>query len=163
MVLSIREAEAEGLRNVGLGFLPYYCDHLLNGAIVGGAVPEIYDQGPGRATHHRSARGFEWVPATVGWPERQSAWGHGRNIGGGAIRRRWSHEMPRLITEMSESPQVGQFYLAIDPVKFGGTELPARLEVMLNEMLSQDGVRLPGDSRISARKRGKEDGILLLR
>lgn len=43
---SIREAEAEGIRNVGLGFLHYYCSHLLNGAITGDAKPKVIDQSP---------------------------------------------------------------------------------------------------------------------
>lgn len=30
---------------------------------------------------------------------------------------------------------------------------------MLGEMLSQDGVRLPGDNRICARKRAEEEGV----
>jgi (2R)-3-sulfolactate dehydrogenase (NADP+) len=38
---SIRDAEAEGLRNVGLGYLPIYCEHLLCGKIDGRAVPVV--------------------------------------------------------------------------------------------------------------------------
>jgi (2R)-3-sulfolactate dehydrogenase (NADP+) len=36
---SMREAEAEGLRNVGLGYLPTYCRHLRNGKVDGQALP----------------------------------------------------------------------------------------------------------------------------
>ena len=43
---SVREAEAEGIRNVGLGFMPYYCDHLLHGAIAGDAQPVVLDKSP---------------------------------------------------------------------------------------------------------------------
>ncbi len=38
---SIREAEADGIRNVGLGYLPTYADHVLCGKVVGHAVPEV--------------------------------------------------------------------------------------------------------------------------
>ena len=38
---SIREAEAEGIRNVGLGYLPTYCSHLLCGKVDGAAVPVV--------------------------------------------------------------------------------------------------------------------------
>ncbi len=38
---SIRDAEAEGIRNVGLGYLPTYCSHLLCGKVVGTAVPVV--------------------------------------------------------------------------------------------------------------------------
>jgi (2R)-3-sulfolactate dehydrogenase (NADP+) len=36
---SMRDAEAEGLRNIGLAYLPTYCEHLRIGKIVGDAVP----------------------------------------------------------------------------------------------------------------------------
>ncbi len=38
---SIRDAEAEGIRNVGLGYLPTYCSHLLCGKVDGSAVPSV--------------------------------------------------------------------------------------------------------------------------
>ncbi len=38
---SIREAEAEGIRTVGLGYLPVYCEHLRCGKVVGDAVPTL--------------------------------------------------------------------------------------------------------------------------
>ncbi|HEY4608906.1 MAG TPA: Ldh family oxidoreductase [Ilumatobacteraceae bacterium] len=38
---SIRDAEAEGIRNVGLGYLPLYGAHLLCGKVVGTAVPTV--------------------------------------------------------------------------------------------------------------------------
>ncbi len=39
---SIREAEAEGIRNVGLGYLPTYLLHLTCGKIIGSAVPQVF-------------------------------------------------------------------------------------------------------------------------
>jgi (2R)-3-sulfolactate dehydrogenase (NADP+) len=36
---SIRDAEAEGIRNVGLGYLPIYCEHLRCGKVDGSANP----------------------------------------------------------------------------------------------------------------------------
>ena len=38
---SIRDAESEGIRNVGLGYLPTYCSHLNCGKVVGTAVPGV--------------------------------------------------------------------------------------------------------------------------
>ena len=38
---SIREGEADGIRNVALGYLPTYADHLACGKVVGGAVPVL--------------------------------------------------------------------------------------------------------------------------
>ena len=36
---SIRDAEADGIRNVGLNYLPHYCEHLRCGKVDGTAVP----------------------------------------------------------------------------------------------------------------------------
>ena len=38
---SIRDAEAEGIRVVGLSYLPTYCDHVACGKVVGDAVPSV--------------------------------------------------------------------------------------------------------------------------
>lgn len=38
---SIREAEAEGIRVVGLSYLPTYCDHVACGKVLGNAVPTV--------------------------------------------------------------------------------------------------------------------------
>lgn len=39
--VSIRDAEAEGIRNVGLGYLPLYLDHLRCGKVIGSAQPTL--------------------------------------------------------------------------------------------------------------------------
>ncbi len=43
---SIRDAEAQGLRNVGLGYLPVYCSHLRCGKVNGYAVPQVLHSAP---------------------------------------------------------------------------------------------------------------------
>lgn len=44
---SIRDAEAEGIRTVGLSYLPTYCDHVACGKVVGNAVPAVSVPRPG--------------------------------------------------------------------------------------------------------------------
>lgn len=44
---SVRAAEAEGTRGIGLGYLPYYCNHLRAGKIRGDAVPAVRQTLPG--------------------------------------------------------------------------------------------------------------------
>jgi (2R)-3-sulfolactate dehydrogenase (NADP+) len=44
---SIAAAEAEGTRGIGLGYLPYYCQHLRVGKIAGDAVPRVTTPRPG--------------------------------------------------------------------------------------------------------------------
>jgi (2R)-3-sulfolactate dehydrogenase (NADP+) len=43
---SVRDAEAEGIRNVGLAYLPVYCEHLLCGKIRGDAQPSLLGAAP---------------------------------------------------------------------------------------------------------------------
>src|SRR5215207_2541431 len=38
---SIRDAEADGIRTVGLSYLPTYCDHVACGKVLGDAVPTM--------------------------------------------------------------------------------------------------------------------------
>jgi (2R)-3-sulfolactate dehydrogenase (NADP+) len=54
---SIREAEAEGTRGIGLGYLPWYCGHLKVGKIKGMAQPVVRQTGPG-VVHVDAADGF---------------------------------------------------------------------------------------------------------
>jgi (2R)-3-sulfolactate dehydrogenase (NADP+) len=42
MAVSMREAEAEGIRNVGLSYLPTYCLHLQCGKVDGTAIPVVH-------------------------------------------------------------------------------------------------------------------------
>src|SRR4029077_14797983 len=43
---STREAEAEGIRNVGLGYLPIYCEHLRCGKVKGDAEARVIEAAP---------------------------------------------------------------------------------------------------------------------
>lgn len=43
---STRAAEAEGTRGIGLGYLPFYCQHLKVGKIIGEAVPTVTRPSP---------------------------------------------------------------------------------------------------------------------
>ncbi|MBD1205687.1 MAG: Ldh family oxidoreductase [Rhodobacteraceae bacterium] len=45
---SIRDAEAEGTRGIGLGYLQWYCGHLKVGKIAGHALPTVRQTAPGR-------------------------------------------------------------------------------------------------------------------
>ncbi len=44
---SIRDAEAEGTRGIGLGYLPWYCGHLRVAKIAGAAIPHVTQPAPG--------------------------------------------------------------------------------------------------------------------
>lgn len=54
---SIRDGEADGIRNVALGYLPTYCDHLAVGKVVRNAVPTMETPRPG-VVHVDAKLGF---------------------------------------------------------------------------------------------------------
>lgn len=54
---SIRDAEAEGIRNVGLGYLPTYLLHLHCGKIIGSAIPRVGESN-GSTLHVDAGFGF---------------------------------------------------------------------------------------------------------
>lgn len=58
---SIRAAEAEGARGIGLGYLPFYCGHLRVGKIRGDAAPRLERTAP--AAHRVDAGGGFAHPA----------------------------------------------------------------------------------------------------
>lgn len=53
----------------------------------------------------------------------------------------------------------GHLVLAIDPARFGQDRFLARVEGLFEQMLEQEGVRLPGDRRLANRARTPNDGI----
>jgi (2R)-3-sulfolactate dehydrogenase (NADP+) len=48
-------------------------------------------------------------------------------------------------------PRTGQFFIAIDPAAFLGDQFGARMELLIQAMSAQPGVRLPGAKRVAAR------------
>jgi (2R)-3-sulfolactate dehydrogenase (NADP+) len=56
---------------------------------------------------------------------------------------------------------VGQLAILLDPRALGGEAAIAHCEELLQEMLRQPGVRLPGDRRLASRARLEAEGIAL--
>ena len=71
----------------------------------------------------------------------------------------WSYQTPSLLGTEGGPPNIGQLFIAIDPSKVGGEELPIRMEAMITALLEQDGVRLPGDRRHQSRVDAERNGI----
>jgi (2R)-3-sulfolactate dehydrogenase (NADP+) len=57
-------------------------------------------------------------------------------------------------------PRVGQFFLLIDPGRFGAG-FPARVGTLAAAVLAQPGTRLPGDRRLAARAKAARDGVVI--
>ncbi|GJL80787.1 MAG: sulfolactate dehydrogenase [marine bacterium B5-7] len=68
----------------------------------------------------------------------------------------FSYQASSLIDDSGGPPNVGQSFIALDPDVFN---IADRLEPLLTVMISQPGVRLPGDRRIACRDRAASDGV----
>ena len=62
-----------------------------------------------------------------------------------------------------DPPGVGQLAILFDPRAFGGDGMLAHCEELLQAMLLQAGVRLPGDRRLATRARLEAEGITIPR
>jgi (2R)-3-sulfolactate dehydrogenase (NADP+) len=60
-----------------------------------------------------------------------------------------------------QPPGVGQFVIALNPAVFSGGAFDERLERLIEAMLAQPGVRLPGSRRLTARARAEGEGIAI--
>lgn len=80
-------------------------------------------------------------------------------LAAGLTGARYGYEAASFFTADGPSPHVGQLILAFDPDFLSGGSFSERLENLIAEMLTQDGVRLPGSRRIALRERAQRDGI----
>lgn len=79
---------------------------------------------------------------------------------GPLIGERTSPEAKAADLEDGGPPRGGEFILAMDPARFGNAEhWTEKAEALFAEILSQDGVRLPGDGRRARRERVLAEGV----
>lgn len=74
-------------------------------------------------------------------------------LAGGLSGARFSHEADAFTGKEGGPPGTGQFFIAIDPVRFGGPSFPERVEKLLAVVIADPGVHLPGDRRRAAREK----------
>lgn len=76
------------------------------------------------------------------------------------IGAHFGFEASSFFVDEGNQPELGQLFIVIDPDAFAGsTSYLNRVEVLLGEMLKDDGVRLPGARRESLRRQALADGI----
>ena len=69
-------------------------------------------------------------------------------------------EADSFFSEQGNKPRIGQAFLAIDPAALAGTEtFSERMETVVQAMLSDPEVRLPGARRFAAEKASRSGGI----
>jgi (2R)-3-sulfolactate dehydrogenase (NADP+) len=62
-------------------------------------------------------------------------------------------------TNAGGPPRTGQLFMALDPESFAGGGFARQLDRLLGAIAGQEGARLPGDGRLSARERTRTHGI----
>ena len=76
------------------------------------------------------------------------------------IGAQFGFEASSFFVDAGNRPRIGQTFIVIDPGALAGREaFLDRLEVLLTEMLTDDGVRLPGARREALRRRAETNGI----
>jgi (2R)-3-sulfolactate dehydrogenase (NADP+) len=76
------------------------------------------------------------------------------------IGARFGFEASSFFVDEGNRPGIGQAFLVIDPAALAGREaFLERLEVLVREMLADDGVRLPGARREALAARAEKEGL----
>ena len=76
------------------------------------------------------------------------------------IGAQFGFEASSFFVDEGNQPRIGQAFLVIDPGALAGTDAyHSRLEVLITEMLVDDGVRLAGARRLALQRTAAESGI----
>lgn len=73
----------------------------------------------------------------------------------------WSFTAPLFNDNLGGPPKTGQFFIALDPCRFGSDDFLSHIEGLFSAVLAQQGTQLPSEERYASRKRARKDGILL--
>ena len=76
------------------------------------------------------------------------------------IGAQFGFEASSFFVDEGNRPRIGQVFIVIDPTALNGSDgYLDRIEVLVAEMLEDDGVRLPGVRREALRRKAEADGI----
>ncbi len=76
------------------------------------------------------------------------------------IGANFGFEASSFFVEEGNRPRIGQAFIVIDPSALTGSDAYLdRVEVLISEMLRDDGVRLPGTRREALRRQAEVDGL----
>jgi len=74
----------------------------------------------------------------------------------------YGFESDSFFTEEGRPTRIGQAFLAIDPAALAGRDVfEERVETLVEAMLQDSGVRLPGDRRRQNRQEAERDGVVV--
>ena len=80
-------------------------------------------------------------------------------LSAGLARANFAFQASSFFDAEGPPPGIGQSFIVINPVAFGGDGFSEHVELLLSDITSQKGARLPGDRRLAARKHAREHGI----
>jgi (2R)-3-sulfolactate dehydrogenase (NADP+) len=76
------------------------------------------------------------------------------------IGAQFGFEASSFFVDAGNAPRIGQLFIVIDPGALAGrASYLARVEVLIAEMLKDDGVRLPGARREALRRQAEAEGV----
>jgi (2R)-3-sulfolactate dehydrogenase (NADP+) len=76
------------------------------------------------------------------------------------IGANFAYEASSFFVDEGNRPGIGQAFIVIDPAALAGRDSYLdRLEALIDEMLKDEGVRLPGARREALRRKAEEEGI----
>ena len=74
---------------------------------------------------------------------------------------RFGWEATSFLDDKGAPPGVGQVLLALDPLAFAGPGFLDRMGILAKALHAEDGVRLPGDRRLTARAKAAVEGLVI--
>jgi (2R)-3-sulfolactate dehydrogenase (NADP+) len=80
-------------------------------------------------------------------------------LAAGLANANFAFQASSFFTPDGPPPGIGQSFVLIDPAPFAGDGFSDHLELLLTEIGSQDGTRLPGDRRLELRRQARAGGI----
>ena len=73
----------------------------------------------------------------------------------------FGYQASSFLSPEGPPPAVGQFVIAINVDFFSGNSFVERMELLVTEMLLEDGVRLPGSKKAGLRRQALDQGLAL--
>ncbi|MEZ5647534.1 MAG: Ldh family oxidoreductase [Alphaproteobacteria bacterium] len=82
-------------------------------------------------------------------------------LAAGLTGANFGYEASSFLDAEGSPPLIGQFFLIIDPQRFGGASVVPRIAELGGEILKQQGTRLPGSRRLEMRTKAQAEGITI--
>lgn len=80
-------------------------------------------------------------------------------LSAGLARANFAFQASSFFDAEGPPPGIGQSFILLDPDAFGGAGFADHVELLLSEVVSQDGARLPGERRLASRERARRSGV----